>query len=166
MDTVEDLERRLSILEATCRRLEDINQIKKTRYSYWRYIRDGQYDELIDLFAEDASVNLGPVGGQASGKPAIAKLYNTIFLQNNSAKMSFPRGFDPEIDIVGDDIAVGIWLGEAPRIEPENERVSNVGFIYNEEYRREDGHWKIKKLDISYSFTAETKLVLPQSVRK
>ena len=164
MSTIEELEKRLAEVEVTCRRLEDINQIKKTRYSYWRYVRDAQFDKLIDLFAEDASVNLGPAGGQACGKPAIAELYETIFSQSFPSKMSFPRGFDPEIDLVDEDNAVGIWLGEVPRIEPDKERVSNVGFIYDEEYHRENGRWKIKKLDVSFNFAAETKLILPETL--
>ena len=166
MEKMKELERRIAALERQCQKLDDIESIKKMRYKYWRCVRDGLYDELVDLFSENAAVDLGPLGLQAKGKEAVTRLYKSFVAPNSPANMNFPRGFIPEIEITGADTANAIWLGEAPRIDPIARTVTRVGFVYHEEYLKERGEWKISSLKISYTFTTEAKLVLPPSPKK
>jgi hypothetical protein len=53
------LEQRLADLEARAGRIEDINAIKRLQRAYGYYLDEGRWDDAADLFADDASLEMG-----------------------------------------------------------------------------------------------------------
>ena len=53
------LEQRLADLGARTQRIEDINAIKRLQRAYGYYLDEGRWDDAADLFAEDASLEIG-----------------------------------------------------------------------------------------------------------
>lgn len=53
------LEQRLANLEARAERIEDINAIKRLQRAYGYYLDEGRWDDAADLFADNASLEVG-----------------------------------------------------------------------------------------------------------
>jgi len=162
MSNVKELERRVLALEKECRRLSDIESIRQMRYRYWRAIRDVDLDALLKLFSEHPRVDFG-LGEQmvAVGKEAVENLYKTT-VGTWKPQGQYPRGFIPEIEISGDNTAKGVWMVEAQVLDREKKLVTNVGCLYDEEYVKENGEWKISRLETSYTYNQYTSMVPPK----
>jgi len=112
---------------------------------------------MTDLFAEDAFLDLGRPGLQAQGKQAIVEFYEMV-RNSVSVPPSFPRGFNHTIEITGDNTAHAVWQADCPMIDAETKTVLHVGTIYDEEYVRKNGEWKISRLIIIPTVTETTQL--------
>jgi hypothetical protein len=141
-------EARLARLEIDVTRAEDIRTIKKLQRAYGYYADRGLWDDLADLFADDAIANYpsGGFDGNASiramfvknlgqGKPGLAegRIYNHTILQ-------------PVVDLAADGAtATGRWrvlgmLGSFGR------SATWADSLYRFDYVKQDGRWKIKAL--------------------
>jgi bile-acid 7alpha-dehydratase len=160
MSDVKELEKRILALEKECRRLSDIESIRQMRYRYWRAIRNVDLDALLELFSENPWVDFG-LGQPAEGKEAVTKLYRaTVGTWKPGGQ--YPRGFVPEIERTGDTTAKGAWMVEAQVLDREKKLVTNVGCLYDEEYVKENGEWKINRLKNSYTYNQYTSMVPPK----
>jgi bile-acid 7alpha-dehydratase len=160
MSGVKELEKRVLSLEKECRRLSDIESIRQMRHRYWHAIRDGNLEDLLKLFSANAWVDFG-LGQPAEGKEAVVRLYRaTVGTWKPGGQ--YPRGFIPEIEITGDNTAKGVWMVEAQVLDREKKLVTNVGCLYDEEYVKENGEWKISRLKNSYTYNQYTPMVPPQ----
>lgn len=155
---MQDLETRLAVLERECRILRDMEAIRKVRYAYWRCVSEQRMTDLANLFATHAYFDPGIPGMQKKGRMAIAEFFESFLGPQTPAGSSYPRGFNHEIEITGDNTAYAFWLGEAPRINEKTGMMLQVGFIYHEEYVREEDEWKISSLKISTTYRELTHL--------
>jgi hypothetical protein len=139
-------------LEIEVVRAEDIRTIKKLQRAYGFYADRGLWDDLADLFTDDAVANYpsGGFDGNASiramfiqnlgqGKPGLAegRIYNHTILQ-------------PVVDLAPDGAtATGRWrvLGMLGRYGAS---ATWADSLYRFDYAKRDGHWKIKSL-IAYA---------------
>jgi len=121
--------------------LEDIRQLK---YRYLRCVDQKLWDEMMDVFTEDATVDYGT---QVYGKP--------LKLAGRDAIVAFFRkklGPDvitvhaagqPEISVDG-DTATGSWRFEDTVIAAEHRVVVVGAAFYQDRYERgADGRWRI-----------------------
>src|SRR6185295_1935351 len=143
---------RLDRLEIAVTRAEDIRAIKKLQRAYGYYADRGLWDDLADLFADDALANYpsGGFDGNASiramfvqnlgqGKPGLAegRIYNHTILQ-------------PVVDLAPDGAtATGRWrvlgmLGSFGR------SAIWADSLYRFAYVKQNGRWKIRSL-IAYA---------------
>ncbi|MDR2216107.1 MAG: nuclear transport factor 2 family protein [Nevskiaceae bacterium] len=138
----------LDRLEIDVVRAEDISALKKLQRAYGYYADRGLWEDLADLFADDATANYpsGGFDGNASiramfvenlgqGKPGLAegRIYNHTILQ-------------PVVDLAPDGAtATGRWrvLGMLGRIGAS---ASWADSLYRFDYIKKDGQWKIKTL--------------------
>ena len=67
------LRQSLDDLEQEVGRLKDESEIRKVQYSYGYFIDKSQYNEMVDLFAEDGEVWF--LGGIYKGKAGVRRLY-------------------------------------------------------------------------------------------
>jgi len=162
MSDLKELEKRILALEKECRRLSDIESIRQMRYRYWRAIRDVDLDTLLALFSENPCADFG-LGEQmvAVGKGAVEKLYKAT-VGTWKPQGQYPRGFVPEIEVTSDKTAKGTWMVEAQVLDREKKLVTNVGCLYDEEYVKEDGQWKISRLKTSFTYNQYTSMVPPK----
>jgi len=71
--TIEQLARRLDALEHQLGIEQDVNQIRRVQYTYGYFIDKSQYNEVVDLFADDGEVWF--LGGIYKGKAGVRRLY-------------------------------------------------------------------------------------------
>jgi len=143
-----DASARLDRLEIAVTRAEDIRAIKKLQRAYGYYADRGLWDDLADLFADDATANYpsGGFDGNASiramfvqnlgqGRPGLAegRIYNHTILQ-------------PVVDLSADGAtAIGRWrvLGMLGRFGGS---ATWADSLYRFDYVKRDGQWKILAL--------------------
>jgi len=124
-------------------RLEDIELIRRLKYSYSRAIDTGDMATVASLFTEDATVDYrgGSYHVQLSGRDAIvgalAGMFNPQFVGSHTMHM-------PVIDVHDDENATGTWtlLDYALNLAEGNK--TTVGSaIYRDRYVKRDGRWLI-----------------------
>jgi hypothetical protein len=146
-------------LETKIQVLEDIEEIKKLQRAYGYYLEHVMVEDIIDLFADGEDSEIWVTAGKFKGKEAISRLYRYI-------KESFTG---PEflhqimqlsgiIDINPDGItAKGRWYGFGAQALPLKGGKINPGWmngIYETDYVKQEGKWKIKKLRWCMTFRA------------
>ena len=165
-----DLRADLDALAHRVSTLEDQQAIRKLHYSYGYYIDFCQYDEVVQLFADDGEVIF--LSGIYKGKKGVARLYKTWF-QNyfTHGKPGPEDGFLLDHFQMQDIITVApdrktakgrfraVLMGgvhESREYKPEGlpEQFYEAG-IYENDYVCEDGVWKIKRLDYMVQWQAE-----------
>ena len=149
MADMASLEKRIKALEEECRRLSDIEAIKNLRHRYWRCVRERLWDDLIDCYAEDAAADFGN-GLEFHGKEAITKFYKDIVAQGGGRL--FPQGHNPELEITGDKTAKGLWLIDVLTVDAHADTGTRLGVLYDEEYVKEKGDWKISRQKVTYRY--------------
>lgn len=137
--------------------IEEIKQLK-SRYFHgidekdWKMLRETLADDAVLDFSGEIELHVGHHGvkvaddpaawileGGAEGTEKIADIVDAI--------VSVHQGHDPQITIVGADLARGIWsLYDC--LDYGEEVFHGFGY-YREEYRRIDGHWKISYLKLT-----------------
>ncbi len=149
MADLSDLEKRVAALEEECRKLKDLEAIKRVRRKYWHCVHKGLWDEIGDCFSRDATVDFGPAA-QFQGRQAIAQFFKERMATTFSRVVPF--GHNPEIEITGDDVASGEWQFDGFMIEAQTNAAVRIGVSYYEKYAKEDGAWRIKRLKIIPTF--------------
>ena len=124
--------------------LLEIEQIKKMKYRYFRYLDCKQFEAMEDCFVENASSSYDSARHAYQSRDAILG-----FL---SEALSSPRilhqhhGHHPEIEITSETTATGIWyMDDTVHILDYNLKVRGNG-IYWDEYVKEDGQWKYQHI--------------------
>jgi SnoaL-like domain len=105
--------------------------------------------EFGQVFARDAHLEVPEGGVSEDGREAVVRSVSTVL----EGVTTVHHGHTPEIEITGDSTARGIWAMfdyvEFPTAEG-GERFGLKGYgHYIEEYVREDGAWRIKRLELS-----------------
>jgi hypothetical protein len=155
--TLQALERRVATLEHQLGIQQDIHAVRRLQYAYGYFIDKSQYEEVVDLFADDGEVWF--LGGIFRGKAGVRRLYIERFRTNFTEGHNGPRyGWlldHPQMQMIV-DVAPdrrtaqvrGRSMMQAGRHETARgaQRAWWEGGIYENEYVREDGVWKIKAL--------------------
>ena len=158
---IEELEARLKVLEDKNMKLEDIEEIKKLQRIYGYYVERGHLDEVAELFSDSPDVSFGPSYRVNVGKENVRKGF--------SSQRPFgvpPGGTKPDdflhittpisgvIDVDEDGKkAKGRWyaLMYLNNAGMGGGAVIGVG-MYENEYIKEDGKWKIFRLNFDDIF--------------
>jgi hypothetical protein len=176
---IEELESRLKaleeqniILQNQVRTIQDVEEIKTLQRAYGYYIEHFMTKEVVDCFADDPGIAVHFIGkGSYIGREALQMCFAA-----NPEKMDPPSFHEvgspeflhiamqlsPVININPDgNTAMGRWYGMGDFAIP---RTMNKGIyykhwlgLYENEYLKQNGKWKIKilKLAITYSYRPE-----------
>jgi hypothetical protein len=153
----EELEAKVNMLEAKLQRTEDIEAINKLQHAYGYYLEHWQEEEIVELFSHNPDVSLEINDtGFFKGWEAIKQSFN--FADHftaygvKKAPGEFLHILIPNAGII--DLApdgrtakgrwYGIFLGAMPR--PVETRALLGCGIWENEYIKENGVWKFKKL--------------------
>lgn len=166
-----DVEARLAALEARVDELEDLNAIRRLQMAYGYYIDYNRPEEVAGLFSEDGAVVF--LSGEYRGHAGIMRLYGTWFQNLFTGGRRGPVDgllldhfqLQDVITIAPDrktakgrfrGILAGGWhdhhLSEKP--EPVPQQFWEAG-IYENDYVREGGVWKIRRLDYMMQWQAD-----------
>jgi ketosteroid isomerase-like protein len=142
------LQHRLAGLQTEVERLEDVKAIKILQRAYGYYVDQAAWDEVADLFTDDASVELAK-GGVYQGKDRIRE----FFYKLGNDKTGLTEGqlnehiqLQPVVHVSADGMtAKARWRALILAGQYGERAVWGEG-PYENEYRKEDGIWKISKL--------------------
>ena len=139
--SLEDLERRLKVLEDT----EEIKVLKRRYCAYCDDTYDA--DGIASLFTEDAVWD-GGIRGKCEGREEIRS-----FFQNAPHRMPFAihMVLNPIIEVNG-DTAKGTWYLFQPCTWADGNRAIWGSARYDEDYVRFDGHWMFQHLRVTSYF--------------
>jgi ketosteroid isomerase-like protein len=121
------------------RALEDLEEIKKLHQKYMNLMDNLQYKEVLDLFTEDASVEIRN-SGVLKGKEALTDIYVNKLGRRPKTEGHFV--IEPDITING-DTATGTWLVYMLFSKPTVEWVQGRN---DAEYVKVGGKWKIRSM--------------------
>ncbi len=130
----------LEELEKRIQAIEDLENIKKLHQNYINLMDNLQYKEVLDLFTEDASVEVRN-SGVLKGKDGLTDIYINK-LGRRTARSEGHFVIEPDITIDG-DTAKGTWLVYMLFSIPAIEWVQGRN---EAEYKKVDGKWMIKSM--------------------
>jgi uncharacterized protein (TIGR02246 family) len=130
-------------------RLIDIEEIKRLKARYFRTLDRKEWAEFAQVFALDAHLEVPEGDVSEHGRDAVVAAVSSVL----DGVRTVHHGHMPEIEITGTDTARGIWAMfdyvEFPTTET-GDRFGLRGYgHYTEDYVREDGEWRIKRLHLS-----------------
>ena len=157
MTDISALTARLDKLEHELAIQQDIHQIRRIQYAYGYFIDKSQYNEVVDLFADDGDVWF--LGGVYKGKAGVRRLYierfQTMFTQGHNGPrygwlLDHPQ-LQMIIDVAPDRNSAqvrGRSMMQAGLHDSAqgNPRAWWEGGIYENDYVRVNGVWKLKAL--------------------
>ena len=132
-------------------RLEDIELIKRLKYTYCRCIDSCDIELLTTLLTDDMSVDY--IGGsyrfQAEGKAAVLAAIESAF---HSEFVSCHTVHHPIIDVHDDDTADGHWTLTDYNIHLGYLQLTQGCSFYVDKYVKQDGRWLIQRSAYSRLF--------------
>ena len=141
--SLEDLEKRVKAIE-------DLEEIKKLHQNYINLMDNLQYEEVLDLFTEDATVEVRN-SGVKSGKKELSEVYMGILEKRGTTRLEGHMAIEPDITVDGDS-ARGAWLIYMLFSKPTVQWVQGKNEC---EYRKENGKWKISKLKFKRTLASD-----------
>jgi hypothetical protein len=127
-------------LEKRIQAIEDLEEIKKLHQKYIDLMDNLKYPEVLQLFAEDASVEIRN-SGVLKGKEGLTEIYINK-LGKRPSRSEGHLVIQPDITVNG-DTARGTWLVYMLFSKPDIQWVQGKN---EAEYVRVDGKWKIKSM--------------------
>ncbi len=149
---------RLAAVEARATRVADVNAIQNLQGSYGYYTDKMLWDEVVDLFAEDGTIEIGPSGVYV-GKDSIRR-YLTSLSGGNQGPLEGVLNdhfqLQPIVTVADDGMtANGRWRLFLMTGVSGSGSGGNWGEgVYENEYVKENGVWKIRKLHWFANFVA------------
>lgn len=145
--SIEDLEKRIQSLE-------DLEAIKKLHQRYINLMDNLEYEEVLDLFTEDASVEVRNLGIK-KGRDQLREIYIDVLAKNRgSERFDGHLAVEPDITVNG-DTAQGTWLIYMLFSKPEIQWVQGKNEC---EYKKVNGAWKISKLKFTRTLASDKSL--------
>ena len=123
-------------------RLVEIEAIKQLKYKYMRCLDQKRWDEMAEVFTEDATAAYS--GGKYSyqGRDAILE-----FLSSSMGADTFHSSHQvhqPEIQLTSESTATGTWALQDVVIDLKWEITIRGAAFYEDEYAKQDGVWRIQ----------------------
>jgi hypothetical protein len=123
---------------------DDIEAIKRLKARYFRLLDTKRWDEWGLVFTADAMMELPEADAVVHSRDEIVGGVSAAL----DGARTVHHGHMPEIQLTGDDTATGIWAMEdfVEWASPDGPPVGLHGYgHYVEEYRRDDGEWRIAR---------------------
>jgi hypothetical protein len=135
---LDDLERRLGLLE-------DVTQLERMNSIYGYYLAHLQWDDLTGIFAPTGTIEIA-MRGVYVGSASVRRNLN-LYGQATDSQFGLQHNhmqFQPVIDVAPDGQSAKM-RSRALSIMGQYERYAQwMGGVYENEYVKEDGVWKIK----------------------
>ena len=145
--SLEDLEKRVKAIE-------DLEEIKKLHQNYINLMDNLQYEEVLDLFTEDATAEVRN-SGVKRGKKELSEVYLGVLAKaRGTTRFDGHMAIEPDITVDG-DTAKGTWLIYMLFSKPTIQWVQGKNEC---EYRKENGKWKISKLKFTRTLASDPEL--------
>ena len=129
-----------------------IEAIKRLKARYFRHFDTKNWERWIDVFTEDVTLEFSvrvcadgadPAANKLKGKKAIID----YVVPYTSREQTVHHGHTPEIEIISDTEAQGVWAME-DIVEHTDYTIHGFGH-YHETYRKVDGEWRIASVRLT-----------------
>lgn len=142
------LQQQIAQLEAQADRVKDANDIKRLQRAYGYYVDKALWDEVADLFAADGSIEIG-LNGVYRGQDHIRKFLYALGGGESGLKqgqLNEHMQLQPVVNVAEDGLtAKARWRALILAGQLGKNAYWGEG-PYENEYVKQDGVWKIKKL--------------------
>ncbi len=153
----------LEELEARLRNVEDQLEIDKLEKIYGYYLDNGKFEDAIELFSDNAESIEISNRGVFKGKEGVKRFFRTFMAKmyegDSTGKMGFHHQIQGVVNVNPDGkTAKGRWyilmIAAFPG-EPGEPKLSVLGHgVYENEFVKESGTWKIQKMLMSLHFAS------------
>lgn len=148
-------EQRLSDLVLRAQRLQSEREIENLQRVYGYYLDRRMWDHLSDLFAEDGTIEIG-MRGVYLGKRRIRESLELFGPQGLShGELSDHANLQPVITVAPDNQTAKGRVHALLMLGTHGKSGSLGGGVYENEYVREDGVWKIASLRFYTTFATD-----------
>ena len=138
----QDIDAQLKALDARITRLEDANAVEKLQKAYGYFVDKAQWTQLSKLFAKDATLEIGGRGVFVGQDHVLEYMHGAFGTDGiKEGQIINHMQFQPIVDVDPD--------GKHAKQRMRAFVMSNGGWgipLYENEYVKEDGVWKISKL--------------------
>ena len=131
-----DIENRVGILE-------DVEAIKRLKHCYLHCLDGKRWGDLEQCLAADVRASFMGGAMKYDGRDELMEFYRTSL---PPSRITAHMGHHPQIDVTGDGIAKGTWEVKTYLIETEINLSLGGMSVFNEEYVKQDGEWRIKSM--------------------
>ena len=139
---------------------DEIDAVRRLKFQYCYLLDERNVDELVELFTDDAVCEFEAVFGSVEdgrweGKERIKKEYQEKCADAGDPWTSIHSVTNETIEIDGESAWGRYYLLDYSMIEKGEEPLALLG-IYDEDYRHENGKWKIARtrIDVFYQLSA------------
>lgn len=147
---IAELESTVASLETRVERLKDVDAIENLVSAYGYYLDKQQWDDFVDLFAEDSTMEISQRGVYV-GKASIRKAMHLFGPQNIEPNhLHNHMQFQPVITIAPDGKTAKVRSRAFSQLGTFGRPGTWMGGIYENELVKENGVWKFK-LDHVYT---------------
>ena len=152
-------------IDARLGALEDLEAIKVLKHRYWRFLDLKRFDELAELFTENATASYS--GGQYrfTGRDAIMAFLREA-LGPATGAVGFHHGLQPEIELTGPTTARGVWALHNYFFNEQQNRCVRIAAFYEDEYVKQGGVWRLQHTGYQPVFHEEWRRDDPRTVRR
>ena len=139
--------------------LVELEKIRRLKYRYLRCVDLKLWDEIEDVFTEDATADYGtPSAGRPLNLASRDEIVNFLRDSLGNGIITLHAAGQPEIEIDG-ETATGTWRFEDTVIATEYNVVIMGAAFYEDRYRRgEDGAWRIAHIGYERIYEASMSL--------
>lgn len=135
-------------------RLVAIEEIKRLKASYCRFMDTKDWANFARCFTPDAIFDHGGEGGAVQGPDEIAAFVRSVV----GDVQLVHHALMPEVDVISETSATAIW-GLDDRLRwPDGRRTLHAFGHYHETYDKVDGQWRIASSRVS-QLRVDTELV-------
>jgi len=139
----------LEDLKTTLQELRDIEALKALKSRYCHLVDAHRWEELGELWTEDATCDYGFFGAYHGRDEIIHTFFGELVESASSFMVHMVH--NPLIELAGDQ-AKGTWyLTAQTTIQPANQAIWVMGF-YRDTFKRIDGEWKICSLEFEFKY--------------
>jgi uncharacterized protein (TIGR02246 family) len=124
------------------RALLEIEAIRQLKYRYFRFLDQKRWDDLRELFVEEATCAYASGAYAYQGRDAIVGFL--VKALDRPTMLTAHHGHHPEIELTGPDTARGTWAFEDVVIDTQHEITIRGAAFYEDEYVRRDGEWRLR----------------------
>lgn len=133
----------LEELKARVAALEDIEAIRSLRNKYFRCLDGKLWNEMEECFVEDVSASYFNGEINLKGKDALIDFFRQGL---SDSLVCIHHGHHPEIERTSDATARGTWGLYNYLIDKTHNRGQRVAGVYQDEYVKQNGTWKIRSI--------------------
>jgi ketosteroid isomerase-like protein len=147
MASLEELEKRIKAIE-------ELEEIKKLHQKYIMLMDNLKYEDVLDLFTEDAEVKIRNMPVK-KGRQEMSTVYIDVLAKGRgNTRYDGHMAVMPDLTIDGDS-AKGTWVVYMLFCKPTIQWVQGRN---DAEYRKVNGIWKISKMKFTRTLASDTSL--------